>query len=458
MSVFAYFWMIFASVPDACMRYDRVIRTKNRKRFQTGGRQMTSRERVLTAFAHKEPDKVPVDFGGMCTSMVNCQVVAQLRDYYGLEKRLPKINDMCTMTAYVEPDLGEAMGVDVQQLYNFGDTYGHKNVEWKEWEYRGTPILIPSNATLRDDGEGGTFVFPQGDDSVAPSGHFPADGYYFDNLERPDEDFDEDDPDPSGNVEDYMPVSEEQIAFHHKVMEEIRPLNRAVQVGLCYSCLGDANNIPGPNLKHPRGIRTIADWYMAPLLYPEMVEEVFEQGTDIAIENFKRYWEEFGSDIDIVYICGTDYGSQNSLMMSTDTFEELYLPYYKKMNDWIHSNTTWKTLKHSCGAIFDMIPLLIESGFDALNPVQCSATGMDPKRLKDTYGKDILFWGGGIDTQKVLPFGTPEEVRAQVLERLEIFSKDGGYIFNTIHNIQANTPIENIVAMVEAVKEFNGDK
>ncbi len=458
MSVFAYFWMFFASAPDACMRYDRVIRTKNRKSFQTGGRQMTSRERVLTAFAHKEPDKVPVDFGGMCTSMVNCQVVAQLRDYYGLEKRLPKINDMCTMTAYVEPDLGEAMGVDVQQLYNFGDTYGHKNVEWKEWEYRGTPILIPSNATLRDDGEGGTFVFPQGDDSVAPSGHFPADGYYFDNLERPDEDFDEDDPDPSGNVEDYMPVSEEQIAFHHKVMEEIRPLNRAVQVGLCYSCLGDANNIPGPNLKHPRGIRTIADWYMAPLLYPEMVEEVFEQGTDIAIENFKRYWKEFGSDIDIVYICGTDYGSQNSLMMSTDTFEELYLPYYKKMNDWIHSNTTWKTLKHSCGAIFDMIPLLIESGFDALNPVQCSATGMDPKRLKDTYGKDILFWGGGIDTQKVLPFGTPEEVRAQVLERLEIFSKDGGYIFNTIHNIQANTPIENIVAMVEAVKEFNGDK
>ena len=419
---------------------------------------MTSRERVLTAFAHKEPDKVPVDFGGMCTSMVNCQVVAQLRDYYGLEKRLPKINDMCTMTAYVEPDLGEAMGVDVQQLYNFGDTYGHKNVEWKEWEYRGTPILIPSNAVLRDDGEGGTYVFPQGDDSVAPSGHFPADGYYFDNLERPDEDFDEDDPDPSGNVEDYMPVSDEQIAYHHKVMEEIKPLNRAIQVGPCYSGLGDANNIPGPNIKHPRGIRSIADWYMAPLLYPEMVEEVFERGTDMAIENFKRYWEEFGSDIDIVYICGTDYGSQNSLMMSTDTFEELYLPYYKKMNDWIHSNTTWKTLKHSCGAIFDMIPLLIESGFDALNPVQCSAAGMDPKKLKDTYGKDILFWGGGIDTQQVLPFGTPEQVREQVLERLEIFSKDGGYIFNTIHNIQANTPIENIVAMVEAVKEFNGDK
>ena len=105
-----------------------------------------------------------------------------------------------------------------------------------------------------------------------------------------------------------------------------------------------------------------------------------------------------------------------------------------------------------------MIPLLIEAGFDAVNPVQCSATGMDPKRLKENFGTDILFWGGGVDTQQVLPFGTPEQVREQVLERLEIFSKDGGYIFNTIHNIQANTPIENIVAMVEAVKEFNGDK
>ena len=419
---------------------------------------MTSKERVLTAFAHKEPDKVPVDFGGMCTSMVNCQIVAQLRDYYGLEKKLPRINDMSTMTAFVDPDLGEAMGVDVQNLDNFGDTYGHHNDQWKEWVYRGTPILIPANATLHDDGKGGTYVYPEGDDSVAPSGHLPAGGYYFDNLERPEEEIDEDDPDLSGNVEDYMLASDEQIAFHRKKLAEYKPLQRAIQVIPGYSCLGDANNIPGPNIKHPRGVRRIADWYMAPLLYPDGVEEVFDQGTDIAIQNFQRYWNEFGSDIDIVYICGTDYGSQNSLMMSPDTYEEIYLPYYKKMCDWIHENTTWKTLKHSCGAVYDMIPLFIESGFDALNPVQCSATGMDPQKLKDNFGKDILFWGGGVDTQKTLPFGTPEEVREQVLQRLEIFSKDGGYIFNTIHNIQANTPIENIAAMVEAVKEFNGDK
>ena len=131
------------------------------------------------------------------------------------------------------------------------------------------------------------------------------------------------------------------------------------------------------------------------------------------------------------------------------------MPYYKRINNWIHENTEWKTFKHSCGAIESFIPLFIESGIDILNPVQCSAVGMDPRTLKEKYGRDIVFWGGGIDTQKLLPFGTPEEVREQVLERCEIFGKDGGFVFNSIHNVQANTPTENIVAMLKAVKEFS---
>ncbi len=420
---------------------------------------MTSRERVQTSFAHKQPDKVAVDFGGMSCSLINCQVLSELRDYYGLEKRLPKISDMSTMASFVEPDLLDCMGGDVQQLYNYADTYGHINTSWKEWEYRGTPVLIPSNCTIKEDGVGGYYVYPEGDDSVEPSGHMPANGFYFDNLTRTPA-FDEDEGNPEDNAEDYMLVTDEQIAYHHKVMDDLKKNGntRAINVGPSYTALGDANNIPGPNLKHPKGIRSISEWYTAPLLYPEYVEEVFEKGTDIAIENFKRYWDEFGSDIDVMYICGTDFGTQRGPFMSTDTFNEFYLPYYKKMNHWIHENTTWKTLKHSCGGIFPILPGLIEAEFDAVNPVQCSAEGMDPQTLKDTYGKDILFWGGGVDTQYVLPFGTPEEVREQVLERLEIFGKDGGYICNTIHCIQANTPTKNIVAMVEAIKEFNGDK
>jgi uroporphyrinogen-III decarboxylase len=126
------------------------------------------------------------------------------------------------------------------------------------------------------------------------------------------------------------------------------------------------------------------------------------------------------------------------------------------MNDWIHANTAWKTFKHSCGAVSGFIDTFIDAGFDILNPVQCSATGMDPRKLKERWGDRITFWGGGIDTQRVFPFGTPDEVRAQVLERLEIFSPGGGYIFNTIHNIQAKTPVQNIIAMLDAINEFNG--
>jgi uroporphyrinogen-III decarboxylase len=140
------------------------------------------------------------------------------------------------------------------------------------------------------------------------------------------------------------------------------------------------------------------------------------------------------------------------------TFRELYLPYYKQMNDWIHAHTAWKTFKHTCGAITKFLPSLIDAGYDILNPVQCSAAGMDPIQLKADFGDQIVFWGGGVDTQHVLPFGTPAEVREQVLRRCEIFAPGGGFVFNAVHNVQARTPVENIVAMIDGVHEFNGQK
>ena len=176
---------------------------------------------------------------------------------------------------------------------------------------------------------------------------------------------------------------------------------------------------------------------------------------DIAIENLKKVYAVAGNIIDVLYICGTDFGTQTSSFCSTATYEELYAPYYKKINGWVHKNTAWKTFKHSCGAVKNFIPHFIDSGFDIVNPVQCSAAGMDPKTLKDCYGDRIVFWGGGVDTQRKLPFGTPDEVRRQVLERCKIFSPDGGFVFNTIHNVQARTPVENIAAMIDAVKEYN---
>jgi uroporphyrinogen-III decarboxylase len=186
------------------------------------------------------------------------------------------------------------------------------------------------------------------------------------------------------------------------------------------------------------------------------IHRVFAAQCDIALSNLERIAARAGTAVDVVMVCGTDFGTQNSSFCSVDTFRDLWLPYYRRVNQWIHANTGWRTLKHSCGAVGKFIPSFIEAGFDVLNPIQCSAAGMEPERLKEQYGDRLVFWGGGIDTQRVLPFGSVAEVREQVLRRSEIFARNGGYVFNSIHNIQAGTPVENIVAMVEAVREFNG--
>jgi uroporphyrinogen-III decarboxylase len=129
------------------------------------------------------------------------------------------------------------------------------------------------------------------------------------------------------------------------------------------------------------------------------------------------------------------------------------MPFHKRINNLIHKQTKWKTFIHSCGAVFELVPEFIESGFDILNPVQCSAAGMDPRELKQEFGRDIVFWGGGVDTQKTIAFGTAEEVYRQVRERIDIFNEDGGFVFNSIHNIQGNTPTENMLAMFKAIRD-----
>lgn len=153
-------------------------------------------------------------------------------------------------------------------------------------------------------------------------------------------------------------------------------------------------------------------------------------------------------------VVAVDFGTQDSQFCSPETYKELWMPHYKRMNDWIHKNTTWKVFKHSCGAIIPILPGLIESGCDIINPVQINARNMDSVRLKEEFGKQVTFWGGGIDTQKILPDATPEEVRAHVFRQCDILGKDGGFVFNAVHNIQANAPVDNVVVMEEIGARF----
>ena len=217
--------------------------------------------------------------------------------------------------------------------------------------------------------------------------------------------------------------------------------------------LGDIAFVPATMLPDPKGVRDIQDWYMSPLIRPDYIKEVFDKQTDIAVENLKLYHQAVGDRISVITLCGADFGNQRSLMLSIETFREIYLPYYRKMTDWIHANTNWKVFKHCCGAIEPLLPHLIEAGFDIINPVQISAAGMEPEILKQKYGDKLTFWGGGVRTQSTLPYGAPKEVSDEVRSLVKIFGKCGGFVFNTIHNVQANVPIKNFLAMIEALDE-----
>ncbi len=417
---------------------------------------MDSKIRVKNALNHRQPDRIPIDFGGTTVTGMNVTCVAALRDHYKLEKRPVKVYEPYQMLGLIEEDLAEVIGSDTAAVTGRENMFGFRNADWKEWRlHNGLEVLVPGNFNTTVDEEGNTYIYPEGDLNAPPSGKMPKEGYYFDTIIRQGE-IDDDRLDPEDNLEEFTPIDGEHLAYFKQEAQKAAATGKAVVATFGGTALGDIALVPAPFLKYPKGIRDITEWYISTAARQDYVHAVFEKQSRIALENLEKLKNEVGELIDVVFICGTDFGTQIGTFCSSEAYTELYMPYYKRINDWIHANTGWKTFKHSCGAVESFIGLFIESGFDILNPVQCSAVGMEPENLKGKYGRDIVFWGGGVDTQRVLPFGKPEEVREQVLQRCEIFGKDGGFIFNSIHNVQANTPVENIAAMLDAVKEFNG--
>jgi len=417
---------------------------------------MTSRERVLSALLHREPDRVPVDFGSTSVTGVHVSCIARLRDYFGLEERLVKVHEPYQMLGILDEDLKQAIGVDVEGASRPVTMFGYRNRDWKPWRMPdGLEVLVSEEFRVTTDANGDILIYPEGDLTAPPSGRMPKDGFFFDAIVR-QQPIIEEKLDPRDNLEEFQPLTESDIEELRQSVGEARETGRAVILNVGGTAFGDIALVPAPFLKYPKGIRDVAEWYVSTTSRRDYIHQIFSRQCEIAIENLKRAHQAVGAAVDAIFVCGTDFGTQTSAFCSVKTFRELYFPYYSKLNQWIHENTPWRTFKHSCGSVDRFIPSFIEAGFDILNPVQCSATGMEANHLKSSYGDRITFWGGGIDTQQVLPFGTPEEVRRQVLERCRIFSQNGGYVFNTIHNVQAQTPVKNIVAMLDAVHEFNG--
>ena len=414
---------------------------------------MTSRERVQKALNHEAPDRVPVDFGSTAVTGMHVSCVEALRRNYGLEARPVKVHEPYQMLGWIDGDLGEALGLDVDGIYPRTTIFGFPNENWEPFTTPwGQEVLVAEGFQTTTDANGDLLLYPEGDTSAPPSGRMPANGFYFDTIVR-QEPIDEARLDPEDNLEEFGPIEEVELAHIQAELDRVGDSPRARIGTFGGTGLGDIALVPAPFLKYPKGIRDVEEWYISTVTRQDYLHEVFSRQCEIALENLATIHKLVGDAIDVLFVCGTDFGTQQSTFCSPATFESLYAPYYKQVNDWVHAHTSWKTLKHSCGAVGALIPLLVDAGFDILNPVQCSATGMDPRGLKARYGDRIVFWGGGVDTQKTLPFGTPDEVRAEVIERCQIFGESGGFIFNSIHNVQMNTPVENIVAMVEAVRE-----
>ena len=392
--------------------------------------------------------------GMLPTTGIHVLIMERLRDYYGLEKKVPVVLEPYQMLGQVDDDLREAIGVDTKPLWSPYTMYGFRNENFKEWVAPwGQKVLVAEDFVTTED-EKSVYIYAQGDTNYKPAGEMPKSSFFFDSTNR-QQPIDEDNLNPEDNLEEFAYIKDEDLARFELVKKQNENSDFFIGGNLGGTAIGDIACVPGPMLKEPKGIRDVAEWYMATAMYPDYLHDVFEKQVEIALVNLEKIHAVLGDTIGLAYVCGNDFGTQNGPFCSAETFRELYAPHYKKINNWIHENTNWKTFKHSCGSIKPLIPEMIDVGFDIINPVQWTANNMDPKQLKSEFGKQIVFWGGGIDTQKTLPFGTPDQVREEVLRMCEIFSGDGGFVFNTVHNILANTPIENLVAMIEALKEFN---
>lgn len=416
---------------------------------------MNSRERLNATLNHRQPDRVCVDFGAGGQTGMGAGAVSRLRKaILGENDYRVKIVEPYQMLGEVDEDLRNALGLDVIGINTPGTLFGFPNEEWKPFEmHDGTPVLVPEKFNYTIDGDGSVLMYPQGDTTVAPCAKMPKESFFFDAIIR-QHPIEESKLDPADHYEDFEILSQEDLEYYaSKASYFYENTDYGIYMTLPGMAFGDIALVPGTWLKNPMGIRDISEWYMSTAMRPGYIRTVFEKQCEIALKNIELLANAVGDMIQVVFVSGTDFGTQRGLFCSPDSYRDLYKPFQKAINDKIHAMTNWKTFIHSCGAIFDLIPDLIDAGFDVLNPVQTSAEGMDAKQLKKEFGKDIVFWGGGIDTQKILPFGSPDEVYREVTEKIEIFNDGGGFVFNSIHNIQSNVPLENLQAMFKALND-----
>ena len=399
---------------------------------------MNSRERILTALRHQEPDRVPIDLDGMASTGIMAIAYNRLKAHLGMRGGETVVYDIGQQLAHPEPPLLERFGVDVLPLPRTTLGLNPLYPTWKPWTLPdGSPALVPSGFCPVQNERGDWLIL---DDQGRVTHRMPAGGLYFDQVYHPLAEAT-----TIAEIENLeLPVlSDDELAWlRREACQLYASTDRAIMGHFGGSILEAAQSLRG------------WDRFMMDLAWqPKLAQALGQRLADHHLAGLPRYLDAVGEYIQIIQM-GDDLGTQRGPQMSPEMYRELIKPYHRQVYENVKAHSDLYLFLHSCGSIYTLIPDLIELGVDILNPVQISAAEMDPARLKREFGRDIVFWGGGIDTQHVLPHATPQLVRQHVRELLEIWAPGGGYVFCQVHNIQANVPPENVVAMFEAALAF----
>jgi len=406
---------------------------------------MNPRERILTALSHQEADRVPVDLGSSLVTGIMAVPYRHLRKALGIDGEPIKVFDIVQQLAEVEEAVLKEVGGCVLPVY---PQYPKK---WKPGKMTdGSPCLFPdyfTPETLPD----GLKVFREtygyfGKNEKREITHkMPPNGFYYDMPYHPlqnattFEDIDE-----FWWGEKLSP--EEQNDLGQKAISLYENTEYALMGGGLWGGWGQMYEV----LQNLRGW----DTFLIDLIAnPCLAEYMLDKRLEAVMARFDQYFDIMGDYVQVISV-GADLGTEEGPQLSPELYRKIVKPRQKKLYQFIKSKTNAYLFLHSCGSVYEFIPDFIEMGVNILNPVQVSGKNMDSKKLSKEFGKDVVFWGGGCDTQKVLPFGTPEEVRDEVKRRIDDFAPGGGFVFNTVHNIQIGVPVDNIVAMYETVKDY----
>ncbi|MDR0669592.1 MAG: hypothetical protein LBF95_05880 [Treponema sp.] len=408
---------------------------------------MTSRERVLKAVNHEVPDRIPVDLGGTNATSIHVDEYIEIGKYLGIDLELPKVYDTFQMMARVEGPVMNWLHTDVIQVENYITAWDYPNKDWKPWKTtKGNPVLVPGAFHVETDAQGTYHLYDTKGREVA---YMPSNGIYFDRND-------------STAIRDEITFADPQ-AWKKSIScytdEELRVMEKTAKFlhdNTDYFIFGDFRKCRLSSTASTFAGHSMPEWLCVLLTEEDYAREIVGVSAEKALENAKLYLDAVGPYINALFVSSTDFGTQRGELFNPEIFKRIYAPAYKMVNEFIHHYGDIKTFFHSCGSIKGFIPYFIEAGVDILNPVQYKAAGMDLETLKKSYGDKIVFWGGGLDTQHTLPFGTKEEIIEETKHNIRVLNQNGGAVFALTHNLQSGVPPENLELMLKTVLEYGG--